>query len=241
VLRRAAAAEDDGVAGLEAEGGRVDCDVGPRFVDHGDHAEGHADPAQVDAVGELPPVDDLPYRIRQSRHATYGGHHVADAVLVEQETVDEGVREPVGTRQAYVLLVLAHDLAGTPLESLGDGPEDRVLALPGKRPEHAGRAPRRPTDVFDAHGTTFLVAACARQEVDTGRLMPPPRRLAPRLGALLGSVPRAHDARPCKPPRRASPPPPRLMRTPASSRRRAPCLPAPPRPDAGPRLPRHGR
>ena len=54
VLGGAAAAQDDGIARLEAEGGRVDGDVGPGLVDDGDHAERHAHPAHVEPVGQPP-------------------------------------------------------------------------------------------------------------------------------------------------------------------------------------------
>jgi len=46
-----AAAEDGGVAGLQAENGAVDGDVGAGLVDDADDADGHADLADVEAVG----------------------------------------------------------------------------------------------------------------------------------------------------------------------------------------------
>ncbi len=53
------AAQDDRVAGLQAQRRRVDRDVRPRLVDDGDDAERDADLADVQAVGEPPALDDL--------------------------------------------------------------------------------------------------------------------------------------------------------------------------------------
>ena len=49
-----AAAQHDGVAGLEAEGARLDGDVGARLVDHRDDADGHPDAPHTYAVGPGP-------------------------------------------------------------------------------------------------------------------------------------------------------------------------------------------
>ena len=49
-----AAAEDGGVAGFQAEDGAVDGDVGARFINNPDDADGHAAFADVDAVGARP-------------------------------------------------------------------------------------------------------------------------------------------------------------------------------------------
>ncbi len=62
-----AAAQDGGVAGLEAEHGGVAGDVGTRFVDDADDADGHAHLPQLQAVGPGPFGEDLRRRDRGAR------------------------------------------------------------------------------------------------------------------------------------------------------------------------------
>ena len=147
----AAAAQDDGVARLEAQGGRVDGHVGTRLVDHGDDAERDADLAQLDAVVEAPAVDDLADGVGQGGDVLHGGLDVAQPVFVQQEPVDKGVGETVLARQAHVLVVLREDLGGAPPEGIGDGEERVVLTGARKAGEHTGRPVRLGAHLLDAH------------------------------------------------------------------------------------------
>ena len=63
-----AAAQDDGVAALDAQGGGVDRDVWPRFVDEQDHAERHADLVDLQAVGPDRAAANLADRIGKVSH-----------------------------------------------------------------------------------------------------------------------------------------------------------------------------
>ena len=67
VRRRRRAAQHDGVAGLQAQRGGVDRDVRARLVDDRDDAERHAQPADVEAVGQPPALDDLADGVGQRR------------------------------------------------------------------------------------------------------------------------------------------------------------------------------
>ena len=61
----AAAAQDDGVAGLETEGGRIDGDVRPGLVDHADDPERHPHLLDLQTLGGPPARDDLAHRVGQ--------------------------------------------------------------------------------------------------------------------------------------------------------------------------------
>ena len=153
VQRRAAAAQDDGVAGLEAERGRVDGHVGPRLVDDGDDAQRHADLAQLHAVVEAPAVDELADGVRQGRDVAHGALHVAQAVLVEQQAVDERVGEAVLARQTHVLVVLGQDLGGAARAA----PRRRRT---GPRPCAHGRAPRARAKPVAPRRTSARPSSC---------------------------------------------------------------------------------
>ena len=62
-------AQHDRVAALEAERGAVDRHVRPRLVDHGDHAERHAQLAHLDPAAKRPALDLLADRIGQRRRS----------------------------------------------------------------------------------------------------------------------------------------------------------------------------
>ena len=67
-----AAAQDDGVAALEAEAGGVDGDVGARLVDHADDAHGHPDLADLQAVGQGRAAHHLADRVGQCGDVAQG-------------------------------------------------------------------------------------------------------------------------------------------------------------------------
>ena len=63
--RRRGAAEQDGVAGLQADAGGVGRHVRPGLVDDAHHAERHPDLADLHPVGVGPPADDVADRVGQ--------------------------------------------------------------------------------------------------------------------------------------------------------------------------------
>ena len=60
MLGKAAAAQDAGVARLDAQTGGIGGDVGSRLVNHRDDTEGHAILDHTQAVVELASLEDLP-------------------------------------------------------------------------------------------------------------------------------------------------------------------------------------
>ena len=79
VRRRGGAAQDDRVAGLQAQRGGVDRDVRAGLVDDGDDAERHAHLAHVQAVRQAPAVDHLADGVRQRGDLAHGVRDRGDA------------------------------------------------------------------------------------------------------------------------------------------------------------------
>src|SRR3989454_976188 len=100
--RLAAAAEQHRIARLHAETGRVGGDVGPRLVDEGDDAEGHAHAGDLDAVGPPPRLRDGADRIGQRGDLAQAVGHLLDAGLAERESVEEGARQAPSPRALQV-------------------------------------------------------------------------------------------------------------------------------------------
>ena len=68
VLGGAASAQDNGVAGLDGQGGGVDGDVGAGLVDHADDAQWHPHPAHSQSVGHDRAINDLTDGVGQGGH-----------------------------------------------------------------------------------------------------------------------------------------------------------------------------
>ena len=89
----AAAAQDGGVAGLQAEDGAVDGDVGARLVDDADDADRHAEFAEAQAVGARDVFQDIPDRIGQGNDLADGLGELREAFFGEREAVNFGRRK----------------------------------------------------------------------------------------------------------------------------------------------------
>jgi hypothetical protein len=88
--RLGAAAQDRGVAGLQAEGGDVDGHIWSRFVDDADHADGDAALAQTQPVGQPAALEFASHRVGQFGHAPRIRGQRGDAPGVEHQPVEQG-------------------------------------------------------------------------------------------------------------------------------------------------------
>ena len=140
LVRGGRAAQQDRVAGLQAEGGGVDGDVGAGLVDDADDAERHADLAQVDAVREGRAADDLADRVGQRHHVPHVGGDRADPLGGEGQPVDDGLAGAGLTGLGDVLGVGLDDLARTDLQRVRDREQRVVLRGPRERREVGGGA-----------------------------------------------------------------------------------------------------
>lgn len=86
----AAAAEDGGVAGLEAESGGVGGDIGARFIDDDDDTDGSANLLEVQAIWPGALVEDAAYGIGECGDVAKAGGHGGDSLWVEAEAIEHG-------------------------------------------------------------------------------------------------------------------------------------------------------
>ena len=113
------APQQHGVAGLEADPGGVRGHVGPRLVDHPDHAERHPHLPQLQAVGEGAAADHLADRVRQGGHLAQPAGHVLEPLRGQPEPVDDVRRRPVRLRAGDVLGVRVEHLAPPGQQGVG--------------------------------------------------------------------------------------------------------------------------
>ncbi|KAF5044173.1 hypothetical protein DSECCO2_494530 [anaerobic digester metagenome] len=133
------AAQDDAVAGLEAEDGRVDGHVGAGLVDDGDDAQGDAHAAHEQAVGPLDHALDLAHRVGQPGHVPAGRGHGVDALVGDAQAVDAGFVEACLPRRVEVLGVGLEYLAAGLFEEVRQGRQGLVALKSRGR----GQCPRR--------------------------------------------------------------------------------------------------
>ena len=101
--RLRAAAQDAGVAGLDAQCRRVGGHVRPRFVDDAHHAERHAHACHLDAGGSAVAIRDRADRIGERRHRLDALGHLLDQRRVEREPVDESRVAALRVRQVLAV------------------------------------------------------------------------------------------------------------------------------------------
>ena len=143
-----AAAQDRGVAGLQAQPGGVGGDVGARFVDDADHAQRHAHLADLDAGGAVFQVADLADRVGQLGDLAQAFGHARHALVGEREPVDHRRLEAFGARGVHVLPVGFQQARAVALDGGGHAQERGVLG-PSLRARHLARsAPRLAADTM---------------------------------------------------------------------------------------------
>ena len=126
-----AAAQDGGVTGFQAQRGAVDGDVRPRLVDDADHADGHAELADDDAVGAGGALQFGADGVGQGDDLAHALGHLADAGVVEGETVEQRGGEAGGAAGVEVLGVGGEEGRDGGFDLLGERGERAVLGLGG--------------------------------------------------------------------------------------------------------------
>ena len=224
--RHAAAAQDAGVARLQADARGVGGDVGTGLVDDGDHAERHAHARKLDAVVEHALLLHLAQRIGKRHEVLERRGHRLDAPLVEHQAVEQAFLGACLARGVHVAPVRLDDLGDMRAQGCRHRAQ-RLVALSGAfAPQRARSVPRRLGDLqnlgFDqvvAHmiETSPSIETSARAPAaSAGRPTEPltrtrrARRDAPagaRRDGPAGGCPRASSGRgpPRAPPRRTPP------------------------------------
>jgi len=131
--------EDYGVAALEAEDGAVDGDVGPRLVDNADHPNGHAHPADGEAIGPRGVVEFFAHGVGQGRHLADALGEVSQAGGIQREAVDLCGGETVGLGRGEVALIGRKDSFGRHRQQRGQLDERGVLRRGRRGGEHERR------------------------------------------------------------------------------------------------------
>ena len=98
-----AAAQDGGIARLQAQRAGVSGDVGAALVDDPNHAERHAHPFDGHAVGAGPGRHDIADRILEAGDGLDAGGHALDTASIEGQPVDEGGGPAGGLGLSHVL------------------------------------------------------------------------------------------------------------------------------------------
>ena len=141
--RLRAAAQDAGVARLDAERRSVCRDVRPRLVNDADHAERHAHARDLDAARLLAPVGDGADRVGQGGDFFDATRHLLDERRREREPVDEGGIAPVRARLRDVAGIRREDLRLARANLVRHGGERAVLGLARGARHLARRRARR--------------------------------------------------------------------------------------------------
>ena len=138
----ARAAQQDGVAALEADAGGVGGHVGAGLVDDADDPERHADLPQLQPVGERRPAHHLADGVGQAGDLTQSGGHALHPIGVEPQPVDQ-VSLGAGCLGGGAVLRVGREHIGASLhQGVGHRVQRGVLGRAGRERElrrgHAG-------------------------------------------------------------------------------------------------------
>ena len=122
-----AAAQDRGVAGLEAQRRGVGRDVGARLVDDADHAERHAHLADLDAGGAELHVGNLADRVGQRGDLFEALRHRFDALGGERQAIEHGRLQTVGARLGDIFGIGGEQFIAAGADIRGHGQQRGVL------------------------------------------------------------------------------------------------------------------
>ncbi len=139
VDRFLAAAQDGGVAGLEAEDRGVDGDVGARLKNDRDDADGDADLRDFNSVGAFPLGHLLAEGLGQGAHLAHAGDHGGERFFRDAEPVDHRLGQARFLGGGDVLRIGSENVRGVLLQLHGDFIEHLIEARGGERGEDARR------------------------------------------------------------------------------------------------------
>ena len=171
-----AAAQDRGIAGLEAERAGIGGDVGAAFIDHADDAERHADALDFHAVRALPGG-----RHRADGIGELGDHFEAvcdggNPLFIEPEPVEKRRRGACLARLGDILGIGGEDCGGAAAQRLCHAPERAVL-FSGRRERQTARGdPRLHPHVAHQRGNVadpfYALEICTHADIHLSRSIP---------------------------------------------------------------------
>ena len=115
----AAAAEDAGVARLDAQGSSVDGDVGPRFVNDGDDAQGHSHLADMQPVGPVPFFKAAADRVGKLDDLAHAGSHIVNPLFCQLQTIQHGFAHAVVPCRGNIQVIGFDNAGRLPFQLVG--------------------------------------------------------------------------------------------------------------------------
>ena len=152
-----AAAQHDGIAGLQRQGGNSDSDIGTGLVDHADHAHGNAHTAHPKTVGKGLTIDDLADRIGQAGDLAQRNGDGGDAVGGQAQAVDQPFGHALSTGALDIVPVGGQDLLGRLQKAISHGMQSGVLELTARRSHGSLRASSGSGRAGDQFGRVLLI------------------------------------------------------------------------------------
>jgi hypothetical protein len=169
------AAQNDGIAGLQAQGAGVGGDIGAAFINHADDAERGAHALDLEPVGTFPGGNDVTDGIGQGGNGANAIDDRIDAALIEFQPVDEGCRHVACQRRFDIERIGGEDLLPVRVDRFCHGVQRGILPVGrGNRkrsrgsPCAAADVGHQCSDVSLAHG---LVEHGAPPGVQSGRFL----------------------------------------------------------------------
>ncbi len=132
-------AQQHRVPALEAQAGRVRCDVRAGLVDDPDHAEGNPDLPQFEPVGQPRTSHHLPDRVREPGDLSQPAGHLRDPGVVQAEAVQQRRRRTCLPGALHVVRVGRQHPRNRPLERVGHRQQRGVLVRPGGQSQRPRR------------------------------------------------------------------------------------------------------
>ena len=143
VQRFLAAAQDDRVAGLDAEDRRVRRHVGTRFIDDRDDPDGDAHFDDFEPIGAKPFADLLADGVLQADDIANAFDHAVNPAVGQQQAIQHRAGNPRRLRRFHVPRIGFLERRAPGIQFGRHGFEDAVLA-PGRKLRQLARRPHRP-------------------------------------------------------------------------------------------------
>ena len=175
-----AAAQQRGVARLQAQGAGVRGHVRPALVDDADHSERHAHALDAQAVGTLPFGHRGADRVGQRAHRIDAGRDGLDAARIEAQPLELGSAQLRSARRRQVALVGGQDRAALRAHRRSRGRKRCILLRRGSQRQdlrRGGGGPAEPVHqlaqgggVHGPQGTLGAASATGAAAAGSGRM-----------------------------------------------------------------------
>ena len=192
--RLAAAAQDAGIAGLQAQPGRVGGHVGARLVDDADHAQRHAHLAKLDPARTVGKLAHFAHRVRQGGNLAQAFGHAGHGFFRQGQAVDHRRRQSGRHGSLHVVGVGGQQLGRIALDGIGHGQQCGILGPGIGTGQFAAGSPRRPPQVLHV-GVKVHLGFRHQSGLDNRDVITGLRPCAPRPA---GHGPAGQPPRPCR-------------------------------------------